>query len=96
MSIKHYRITIETVDSETQRQMQFDFQDREDVFKVVENLQQGSGLASLHAMRVGLALRLLGPVMMEQRKHPLFAEFMPHFKTFMQQLKTTVKQAIKS
>ncbi|WP_368483152.1 DUF3861 family protein [Shewanella sp. UCD-KL21] len=31
---------------------------------------------------------------MQNRKHPLFLDFMPHFKTFMNNLKSTVKQAI--
>ena len=32
--------------------------------------------------------------MMMNRKHPLFAEFMPHFKTLMIKLKNTVKSAL--
>ncbi|MEF1308105.1 DUF3861 family protein, partial [Vibrio owensii] len=26
------------------------------------------------------------------RKHPLFADFMPHFRNFMQNMKSTVKR----
>ncbi|WOT04151.1 DUF3861 domain-containing protein [Shewanella youngdeokensis] len=94
---KCYRITIEEVKDEqaTAKTLTFDYQDREDVFDVVEKLKQGSGLEASLATRVGVALRLLGPVMMQQRKHPLFAEFMPHFKQFMQHLKGTVKAAVK-
>lgn len=91
-----YRITIEEVSADTQgspKSLEFEVQDREDMFKVVEKLQQGSGLGAETATRVGVALRLLGPVMMVNRKHSLFADFMPHFKTFMQNLKSTVKQA---
>lgn len=91
-----YRITIEEVSADTQgspKSLEFEVQDREDMFKVVEKLQQGSGLEAETATRVGVALRLLGPVMMVNRKHSLFADFMPHFKTFMQNLKSTVKQA---
>ncbi|GAM57315.1 hypothetical protein JCM19231_1344 [Vibrio ishigakensis] len=91
-----YRITIEEVGTDTQdspQRLEFEVQDREDMFKVVEKLQQGSGLEADTATRVGVALRLLGPVMMLNRKHDLFADFMPHFKTFMQNLKSTVKRA---
>jgi len=92
-----YRITIEEVNSEqeTGKTLQIEFQDREDMFKVVENLKKGSGLEESLATKVGVALRLLGPVMMQNRKHPLFIDFMPHFKTFMQNLKSTVKNTAK-
>ncbi|MFA0438993.1 hypothetical protein BCU70_09875 [Vibrio sp. 10N.286.49.C2] len=92
-----YRVTIEevTADQEVGKTLQFEFEDREDVFNVVDKLKQGSGLDDATATKMGVALRLLGPVMMINRKHPLFADFMPHFKTFMQNLKSTVKAAVK-
>ncbi|KJF85967.1 DUF3861 domain-containing protein [Photobacterium phosphoreum] len=91
-----YRVTIEELASHpsTDKTIQFEFQDREDLFKIIENLKQGSGLDATQATRVGVSLRLLGPVMMMNRKHPLFAEFMPHFKTLMIKLKNTVKSAL--
>ncbi|WP_285162943.1 DUF3861 domain-containing protein [Shewanella goraebulensis] len=93
-----YRITVEEInlpESQVGRTLGFEFQDREDLFNVVDKLQQGSGLETSLATRVAVSLRLLGPVMMENRKHPLFAEFMPHFKSFMQNLKSTVKSTMK-
>ncbi|WP_037471481.1 DUF3861 domain-containing protein [Shewanella waksmanii] len=96
MSIKHYRITVEAINSEIAERVQFEYQDREDLFNTIDKLKQGSGLEAQQATRMALALRLLGPLMIEQRKHPLFVDFMPHFKAFMQQLKSAVKQAIKS
>ncbi|GGP41965.1 DUF3861 domain-containing protein [Shewanella saliphila] len=91
-----YRITVEHLDDNQQsiQQLQFEFQDREDLFKLVENLKIGSGLPESDATKLSVGLRLLGPLMMHNRKHPLFIDFMPHFKTFMQNLKTTVKNAV--
>ena len=91
---KCYRVTIEEITSEQEvaQTLAFEFQDREDVFNIVNNLKQKSGLESEAATRVGIALRLLGPVMMKERKHSLFVEFMPHFKTFMQNLKSKLKE----
>ncbi|GGP45133.1 hypothetical protein GCM10009347_10740 [Shewanella algicola] len=91
-----YRITVEHLDDNQQsiQQLQFEFQDREDLFKLVENLKIGSGLPESEATKLSVGLRLLGPLMMHNRKHPLFIDFMPHFKTFMQNLKTTVKNAV--
>lgn len=90
---KQYRITIEEIDSDTTQTCVFEYQDREDLFNVVESLKQGSGLEPDKATKLAVALRLLGPVMMKDRKHPLFVDFMPHFKNFMQHVKSTVKQA---
>jgi len=91
-----YRITIEEIssDADIPKTLQFELQDREDLFNVVENLNKGSGLEVSLATKVAVGIRLLGPVMMQQRKHPLFVDFMPHFKTFMQHLKGTVKNAL--
>ncbi|ASI96759.1 DUF3861 domain-containing protein [Vibrio rotiferianus] len=93
---KHYRITVEEVNSQGQVEntLQFEHTDREDMLKVVDSLRKGSGLDEAEATKVGVAIRLLGPVMMKDRKHPLFIDFMPAFKVFMQNLKSTVKSAI--
>ncbi|GEM79634.1 DUF3861 domain-containing protein [Vibrio superstes] len=90
----NYRITIEEVTQDESKTLQFEFQDREDMFKVVEMINKGSELPNEEATRVAVALRLLGPVMMQNRKHPLFADFMPHFKNFMQNLKSTIKASV--
>ncbi|WP_153915964.1 DUF3861 domain-containing protein [Shewanella sp. TC10] len=94
-----YRITVEEInlpEQQTGKTLDFELQDREDLFNVVNNLQKGSGLEPSLATKVAVAIRLLGPVMMENRKHPLFVEFMPHFKSFMHNLKSTVKSAVKN
>ncbi|WP_163130773.1 DUF3861 domain-containing protein [Agarivorans sp. Alg241-V36] len=92
---KHYQITIEELNADQQpaNSLQFDYQDREDLFKLVEHLNASSGLENNDAKRLAVSLRLIGPLMMQNRKHPLFDEFFPHFKTFMQHLKSSVKQA---
>jgi hypothetical protein len=89
-----YRITIEEVASNEQsseKKMVLELEDREDLFVIVENLKCGSGLDEKGATQVGVGLRLLGTMMMQHRKHPLFSDFMPHFKTFMINLKSTIK-----
>jgi hypothetical protein len=93
---KQYKVTIEEVGVDEPRTLEFDYQDREELFNVVKELKQGSGLEPETAIKLAVALRLLGPVIINDRKHPLFVDFMPHFKHFMQNLKSTVKQAVKS
>ena len=93
-----YRFIIEELNSEDElgQALTFELHDREDLFNAVQNLKNGSGLEENSATKVAVALRLLGPVMIEQRKHPIFLDFMPHFKVFMHHLKSTVKAAIKT
>ncbi|WEM40890.1 DUF3861 domain-containing protein [Photobacterium sp. DA100] len=88
----NYRITIEHTNTDNAETIQFEIQDREDMFAIVDAIKQGSGLNSNDSTRLGVALRLLGPMMMKDRKHPLFADFFPHFKTFMQNLKGKLKE----
>ncbi|MEZ8025367.1 DUF3861 domain-containing protein [Vibrio sp. 10N.222.52.C3] len=90
----NYRITIEEVSVKEDRElqtMQFEIEDRENMFAVVEKIKQDSGLDEQSAARLGVGIRLLGPLMMQDRKHPLFVNFMPHFRDFMQNLKKTLK-----
>ncbi|MEZ9323064.1 DUF3861 domain-containing protein [Vibrio sp. 10N.286.51.E5] len=90
----NYRITIEEVSVKEDRElqtMQFEIEDRENMFAVVEKIKQDSGLDEQSAARLGVGIRLLGPLMMQDRKHPLFVDFMPHFRNFMQNLKKTLK-----
>jgi hypothetical protein len=92
---KQYKVTIADINADEPRTLEFYYQDREDLFNTVDALTKGSGLEPDVATKVAVALRLLGPEMMRDRKHPLFVDFMPHFKDFMQNLKRTVKQALK-
>ena len=91
-----YRITVEELGEaeNTLQTLELSLEDREDLFKAVENIKAGSGLAPEQATKMAVALRLIGPLMMKDRKHPLFESFFPHFKTFMQQLKDTVKSKL--
>lgn len=87
-----YLVTVKKLDASTPNVLKFNYQDREDLFNTVEKIKQGSGLSDEQAEQLTLAIRLMGPLMMKDRKHPLFNEFFPHFKDFMQHLKNTVKQ----
>ena len=93
---QQYRVIIEEIDADEPKSLEFSYQDREDVFNIIEKLKKGSGLEPESATQVAVALRLLGPVMMKDRKHPLFADFAPHFKSFMHNLKSTVKESMKA
>lgn len=90
-----YRITIEQISSKQSdnktNNLVIELADREDMFNLVEKMKQGSELAAEDATKLVLAIRLLGPLMIANRKHHLFTEFMPSFKQFMANLKKQVK-----
>lgn len=89
--MKTYTITIKETNTTDAQTLTFEMQDRENLFAIVDALKEKSTLDENDATRLGVALRLLGPVMMKDRKHPLFADFFPHFKDFMTNLKSKVK-----
>ena len=55
----NYRVIIEqiNVEPEASQTVQFEFQDREDVFKAVENIRQGSGLEESTATKAKAAVK---------------------------------------
>ena len=60
-----YRVTIEEINTEEPRKLIFDYQYREELFNMVKNLKQGSGLDPDTATKVSVALRILGPLMIQ-------------------------------
>ena len=92
--INRYKITVEEVQVKEDRDLktvEFEIEDREDLLKIVEGLKEKSDLDDTDATRLGVSIRLLGPLMMKERKHPLFINFMPAFKDFMLNLKKSMK-----
>ena len=75
----------------TMQTMRFEIEGRENMFAIVDKIMQDSVSDEQSATRLGVSIRLLGPLMMQDRKHPLFIDFMPHFRNFMQNLKKTLK-----
>ena len=70
----------------TMQTMRFEIEGRENMFAIVDKIMQDSVSDEQSATRLGVSIRLLGPLMMQDRKHPLFVDFMPHFRNFMQNL----------
>lgn len=88
-----YRITVEQLEP-TKQTLTFEFEDREDLFALVDKMKQGSELDNASSTRLAVALRLFGPLLIAHRKHPLFVDFMPSFKVFMNNLKKRIKSVV--
>ncbi|MDR1063990.1 MAG: DUF3861 domain-containing protein [Azoarcus sp.] len=81
-----YRVTLEELD--TPRRLQFDFDNHDDVFAIVERLNARDDLVDAEEIpQLVVGTKLLGKVVMENRKHPLFAAFYLHFVELIKALK---------
>jgi len=94
MTNHRYRITLQELGSatldHTARQLQFDFDNHDDVFTIIDRLRQPDSLADVPADEIpvlALGLKLFGKVLMENKENALLASFKPHFVEFMKALK---------
>lgn len=93
---KHYTVTLTQMTGENPNTVQtltFEFDDRECLFKIIETLRKADIVEDNEVPRLALGLRLLGPMVLANRKTPLFSEFVPHFKAFMVSIKKRVKKS---
>ncbi|MDR0735917.1 MAG: DUF3861 domain-containing protein [Zoogloeaceae bacterium] len=84
-----YRVTLEELDADTPARLQFEFDNHDDIFAIVERLRgrDGDPVAAGEVPPFVLGLKLLGRTLMANRQHPLFADFFPRFADFMKALK---------
>ena len=59
----------------------------DDLATIVARARQRGDLPADDAAAFAIGLKLFGGVMLQHRHLPLFAQFAPHFKAFMQMLK---------
>lgn len=93
MKQHRYRITVEHLADQNgaastyAAPLQFEIGNHDDIFSVVQRLNQRGDLPTDAATAFGVGLKLFGEVMLENRSHPLFSDFLPHFGQFMKNLK---------
>ncbi|AZY49205.1 DUF3861 domain-containing protein [Bordetella avium] len=99
MKQHRYRITVEHLaDAHGQPSthagpLQFETGNHDDILAIVERVKQRGDLDARSATAMAVGLKLFGEIMLENRSHPLFAAFRPHFADFMKHLKSGVPQA---
>jgi len=93
MKQHRYRITVEHLSdvrgepSTYAEPLRFEAGNHDDVFAVVERVRARGDLPPDSATAFAVGLKLFGEVMLENRGHPLFADFAPQFGEFMKTLK---------
>ncbi len=71
--------------------LSFNTYNHDDIFKVLDAIQNSQMLDDEAAKSFAVGLKLFSEVMLEHKHLPLFKDFMPHFGQFMKALKQTVK-----
>ena len=71
--------------------LQFNAYNHDDLFKVLEHIQQSDLLEDEKAKAFAVGLKLFGETLLENKQHPLFKEFLPQFIEFMKLLKQSIK-----
>ncbi|MCF1191550.1 DUF3861 domain-containing protein [Mangrovimonas sp. AS39] len=90
----HYKLTIEEVALKDPNEplkdgITLEFDNHDDIFKIIDVIKDKELFEDKNqATEFGLGLKLFSEVMLKNRKHPLFEEFLPEFGKFMKQLKS--------
>jgi hypothetical protein len=93
MKQHRYRITVEHLadakgePSQYDAPLQFETGNHDDIFAIVERMQHRDDFDSETLTAFAVGLKLFSEVMLENRGHPLFEDFAPHFSAFMKKLK---------
>ncbi len=93
MKQHRYQITVEHIalpdgsPPPEARSLQFLTGNHDDILNIVDKVRQRGDLPEADATAFAIGLKLFSEVMLQNRQLPLFADFAPHFKQFMQQLK---------
>jgi hypothetical protein len=92
MKQHQYRVTLEHLaDADgtpsTDAPLSFAVGNHDDILAIAERMRRRGDFAEDSATALAVGLKLFGEVMLENKDHPLFADFKPHFQQFMKELK---------
>lgn len=99
MKQHQYRVTVEYLaghegNAVQQAPLQFDAPNHDDIFKIIHLVQEKRNLTPEQAMRFVTGLKLMTEVIMEERKHPFFADLNPIVAELMAVVKGKKKTAV--
>lgn len=92
-----YHVTVQHLEdaqgnpSTYDEKLEFNVGNHDDIFKIVSLLKQKELFDEDTTKAFAVGLKLFGEVMLENKNHELFKEFLPQFGQFMKQLKQHVK-----
>ncbi|WP_374663061.1 DUF3861 domain-containing protein [Acinetobacter sp.] len=71
--------------------LQFNAYNHDDLFQVLEHLNQANLLDDEKTKAFAVGLKLFGETLLENKDLPVFKDFLPQFVQFMKSLKQTIK-----
>ena len=90
VTVQHLKNAKGEASTYTER-LEFYAGNHDDIFEIVERLKKADFFDDETTKYFGVGLKLFSEVMLENRDHPLFQEFLPQFGQFMKNLKQLVK-----
>lgn len=93
MKQHRYRVTVEHLalpdgsPPPVTQPLSFETGNHDDILAIADRMRRRGDLPESDATAFGVGLKLFSEVMLQHRGLPLFADFAPHFKAFMQLLK---------
>lgn len=92
MKQHRYRIRVEHLaDAEGQptetAPLAFEVGNHDDILQIVAKIRERGDFGADQSAALAIGIKLFGEVMLENRDHPLFTEFKPHFLQFIKTLK---------
>ncbi|MDC4652459.1 DUF3861 domain-containing protein [Acinetobacter baumannii] len=90
VTVQHLKDAKGEVSTYTER-LEFYTGNHDDIFEIVEKLKNAEFFDDQTTKYFAVGLKLFSEVMLENRDHPLFQEFLPQFGQFMKNLKQQVK-----
>lgn len=97
MKQHQYHITVEHLadlhgnPSTYTQKLEFNAGNHDDIFVVLDRLQQAHLFDDESTKSFAVGLKLFGEVMLENKNHELFKDFLPQFAQFMKHLKQQIK-----
>lgn len=64
------------------------FSSHDDLLEIIDKISQKKLFGENDCKVFAVGLKMFASVMLDHRKHPLFADFAPHFGEFMKKLKS--------
>jgi hypothetical protein len=88
MGAHRYRITVEPLTAAANvPALSFEIASHDEILELVGRTRQRGDFDADTAAAFTVGLKLLGEVLLRNRRHPLFEAFHPHFGQFMKRLK---------
>ncbi len=94
-----YRVSINQLQDKNERSTQdeepicFNFESHDDLKQIIARAKKIEGLSQQETQNLAIGIKMLGEVMLENRKHPLFEDFSRHFGQFMKALKKSTQES---